>query len=198
MKTLTQLDSINPNTNLPQVSEARILSFAKHLSEEIGYRTVGTLEHALADAWMFEQAEQVKKSCQEVVASTGRKLECEVWRQEGSGSHRYAYSFCGPISCPLTVLARFDMMNKRLYKTYVSLYNIVVRISDGTPEGKAHAALFNAHLDSTLPSPGAADDAVSVGIMLDCMRVLIGTPGWELRHAIIFCEYLGRCELGSY
>lgn len=63
-------------------------------------------------------------------------------------------------------------------------------MSDGTPEGKKHALLLNAHLDSTLPSPGAADDAISVGIMLDCMRVLVDTPGWSPAHAVIFCETL--------
>ena len=56
------------------------------------------------------------------------------------------------------------MMNKRLYKTYVKLSNIVMRISNGTSEGKEHAILVNSHLDSTLPSPGAADDAISVGV----------------------------------
>ncbi|KAG5727720.1 hypothetical protein E4T56_gene20743 [Termitomyces sp. T112] len=162
---LTEL--ADPVTNLPQISEARILGFAKYLSEEIGYRTVGTVEHALADTWMVRQAEAVKRNCEEVVAATGRKLECEIWRQEGSGSHR------------------FDMMSKRLYKTYVDLTNIVVRISDGTPEGKEHAVLVNAHLDSTLPSPGAADDALPVGVMLDCMRVLVNTPDWSPKHAII-------------
>ena len=81
------------------------------------------------------------------------------------------------------------MMGKRLYKTYVNLTNIVVRISDGTPEGKEHAVLINSHLDSTLPSPGAADDALAVGIMLDCMRVLIETPDWSPTHAIIFCAF---------
>jgi Zn-dependent M28 family amino/carboxypeptidase len=80
------------------------------------------------------------------------------------------------------------MMYKRLYKTYVNLTNIVVRISDGTPEGKEHAVLVNAHLDSTLPSPGAADDALSVGILLECMRVLVNTPEWSPSHAIIFRE----------
>jgi Predicted aminopeptidases len=80
------------------------------------------------------------------------------------------------------------MMNKRLYKTYVNLTNIVVRISDGTSEGKEHAVLVNAHLDSTLPSPGAADDALSVGILLECMRVLVNTPEWSPTHAIIFRE----------
>lgn len=80
------------------------------------------------------------------------------------------------------------MMGKRLYKTYVDLTNIVVRVSDGTPEGKEHAVLVSAHLDSTLPSPGAADDALSVGVMLDCIRVLTHTPGWTPNHAIIFCK----------
>ncbi|KAF8972707.1 hypothetical protein BDZ97DRAFT_1649998 [Flammula alnicola] len=158
----------DPITKLPQISEERILGVARHLSEDIGYRTVGTYEHALADRWMVEAAEQVQQNCERIVNKTGRKLECEVWRQEGSGNHR------------------FDMMGKRLYKTYVNLSNIIVRVSDGTPEGKKHAVLVNSHLDSTLPSPGAADDALSVGVMLDCMRVLVETPEWSPKHAIIF------------
>lgn len=80
-------------------------------------------------------------------------------------------------------------MGKRLYKTYVNLSNIIVRISDGTDRGKEHAILLNAHLDSTIPSPGAADDALSVGVMLDCMRVLVESPDWSPRHAAIFCEF---------
>ncbi|KAJ7197735.1 hypothetical protein GGX14DRAFT_470744 [Mycena pura] len=155
-------------TGLPQISEARILGVAKYLSEDIGYRTVGTYEHALADKWMVGQVEEAKRHCERVVRETGRKLECEIWRQQGSGTHR------------------FDMMGKRLYKTYHNVTNIVVRVSDGTAEGKKHALLLNAHLDSTLPSPGAADDAISVGIMLDCMRVLVDTPGWSPAHAVIF------------
>jgi Zn-dependent M28 family amino/carboxypeptidase len=83
-------------------------------------------------------------------------------------------------------VCRFDMMGKRLYKTYANLSNIIVRISDGTEEGKEHALLVNSHLDSTLPSPGAADDGLPVGVMLDCMRVLLGTPEWSPKHAAIF------------
>ena len=82
------------------------------------------------------------------------------------------------------------MMGKRLYKTYVNLTNIIVRISNGTPQGKEHAILVNAHLDSTLPSPGAADDALCVGTMMDVMRVLVETPGWSPEHAIVFCKSL--------
>jgi Zn-dependent M28 family amino/carboxypeptidase len=77
------------------------------------------------------------------------------------------------------------MINKRVCKTYVDLTNIVVRILDGTPEGKAHSVLVNAHLDSTLPRPGAADDAMPVGVIMKCMRA----PGWEPKHPIVFCEF---------
>lgn len=156
-------------TSLPQLSEAEVLSHSKYLSEDIGYRTVGTREHALGDAWMYEKAKELKRQCDEIIKkSPNRKLECEVWRQEGSGSHR------------------FDMMGKRLYKTYRDLSNIVMRVSDGTERGKEHAVLVNSHLDSTLPSPGASDDAISVGVMIECVRVLINTPDWEPTHAIIF------------
>jgi len=86
------------------------------------------------------------------------------------------------------ILSRFDMMGKRIYKTYVNLTNIIIRISDGTPAGKEHAILVNAHLDSTLPSPGAADDGLAVGVMLDVMRVLINTPDWSPKHSIVLCK----------
>ena len=77
--------------HLPQISESTILGYSKHLSEDIGYRIVGTREHALGDRWMVEQVERLKGECEKVVRDTvgGRALECEVWRQEGSGSHRY-------------------------------------------------------------------------------------------------------------
>ncbi|RPD64072.1 hypothetical protein L226DRAFT_544758 [Lentinus tigrinus ALCF2SS1-7] len=159
----------DPVTSLPQLSEAQILGHAKYLSEDIGYRTVGTREHALGDAWVLQQAEALRSECEAVVrAHPERKLQCEVWHQQGSGSHR------------------FDMMGKRLYKTYVNLTNIIVRVSDGTEAGKQHAVLVNSHVDSTLPSPGAADDALSVGVMLECIRVLANSPAWEPKHAIVF------------
>ena len=183
---ITSTHRTDPVTKLPQISESRILGVAKTLSEDVGYRIVGTREHAIADKWMVQAAEHVKQNCQRIINKTGRKLECEVWRQEGNGSHRYNCWTSTPSIQNLIIDFRFDMMGKRVYKTYVNLSNIVVRISNGTPEGKEHAVLFNAHLDSTLPSPGAADDAISVGILLDCMRVLVETPDWSPEHAIIF------------
>ncbi|KAH7910240.1 hypothetical protein BJ138DRAFT_132560 [Hygrophoropsis aurantiaca] len=163
---IEQYDAV---TTLPKISESTILGYAKYLSEDIGYRTPGTREHALADEWMTNKAHELKTECDRIVSrAQGRKLECEVWRQQGNGSHR------------------FDMMNKRLYKRYVNLSNIIIRVSDGTDEGKKDAVLVNSHLDSTLPSPGAADDALAVGVMIECMRVLVNTPNWSPKHAIIF------------
>ena len=89
---------MNPSTQLPQISEVNILGIAKYLSEDIGYRTVGTFEHALADTWMVQQAQMMRSECEKIATGTGRKLECEVWHQQGSGSHRYGVSFssiCG-------------------------------------------------------------------------------------------------------
>ncbi|KAF5390607.1 hypothetical protein D9757_002581 [Collybiopsis confluens] len=163
------LEPYNSLTNQPQISEPLILDTARILSEEIGFRTPGTREHALGEQYLWGQVIELKSQCDELVkVNPSRKLECEIWHQKGSGSHR------------------FDMMGKRLYKTYVGLGNIVVRLSDGTEEGKAHSVLVNAHLDSTLPTPGAADDAMAVGIMLECIRVLMETQDWEPSNSIIF------------
>jgi hypothetical protein len=81
--------SVDPGTGLPQISEAQILAYSRILSEDIGYRTVGTFEHALADKWMVDTAYEVQRECERLVrVDSGRKLECEVWHQRGSGSHR--------------------------------------------------------------------------------------------------------------
>ena len=88
----------------PQLSEAQVLAHAKYLSEDIGYRTVGSREHALGDAWILRQAEEVRAQCEAAVrAVPERKLECEVWHQKGSGHHRYVFITSTPepfLPCP--------------------------------------------------------------------------------------------------
>jgi Peptidase family M28 len=119
-------------------------------------------------------------------------LECEVWRQEGSGSHRYVPSRLilpfSSVGILITPYISFDMMNKRLYKTYVNLSTIVMRVSNGTSEGKEHVILVNSHLDSTLPSPGAADDAISVGVRFSgvWMPLRACTDGGVLNNARMY------------
>jgi hypothetical protein len=86
---LTNTPRVNPETGLPQISETQILSYVRHLSEDIGFRTVGTAGHAIADKWMVDTAHEVEKERQQLAeADPERKLECEVWHQRGSGAHR--------------------------------------------------------------------------------------------------------------
>lgn len=53
-------------------------------------------------------------------------------------------------------------MSHDVLKLYAGIANIVLKISakeppSGKPDGKQDAILLNAHIDSTLPSPGAAE-----------------------------------------
>lgn len=103
---LDRIPSYDPETNLPHPSEATILSYAKYLSEDIGYRTPGTREHAMADAWLLQKVQDIGDLCRQAVEKEPiRKLECTVWRQEGSGSHRYVVHQPAFISiCPSTLM----------------------------------------------------------------------------------------------
>lgn len=80
-------------------------------------------------------------------------------------------------------------MNRVIYKSYQDLTNILFRISSSQSEAKSLSILLNSHLDSTLPTPGAADDALAVAICLDIARVLIESAGrgeWDVGWSVIF------------
>jgi hypothetical protein len=79
----------------PQISEHRILSHVADLSdpEKIGFRTVGTKEHAAGDAWAVDQVKELVRLCDDVKATAsmmGRSVDlvCEWDRQQGSGTHK--------------------------------------------------------------------------------------------------------------
>ncbi|CCA75676.1 hypothetical protein PIIN_09666, partial [Serendipita indica DSM 11827] len=165
-------------TGKPQLSEARILSMVAELTDpyKVGFRTVGSREHALGDAWAVDQVQGLTALCDHVKSRAKTRgdtvdIECEWDRQQGSGTHK------------------FDIMNQVIYKSYQNLTNILFRISNSKPESKSLALLLNAHLDSTLPTPGAADDALSVAICFETARVLIESAGrgdWDVGWSIIF------------
>jgi hypothetical protein len=67
---------------------------------------------------------------------------------------------------------RFNILDHDLLKIYSGVRNIIFRIS--TPgRNSSNALLLGSHIDSTLPSPGAADDGMGVGVMLDIARVIV-------------------------
>ncbi|KII90214.1 hypothetical protein PLICRDRAFT_124119 [Plicaturopsis crispa FD-325 SS-3] len=61
-------------------------------------------------------------------------------------------------------------MSKLQYKAYIGLSNVAIRTPVSTPESKALTMLVNARLNNTLPSLGAADDALIGSVMLECTR----------------------------
>ncbi|KAJ9119852.1 hypothetical protein QFC24_005566 [Naganishia onofrii] len=139
----------------PVVSEANIMKHIQVL-EDIGYRIVGTVEAVEGELYVLDQAEALANKC-----AMSDVLECNLWYQKGDGMHQ------------------FDIMDHAVLKSYRGIGNIILQIggvnTTRTIEGDPinNAILLNAHIDSALPSPGAADDGVGVGVMLDCARVLI-------------------------
>ncbi|UZJ56054.1 hypothetical protein CBS101457_005374 [Exobasidium rhododendri] len=162
-------------TSPAHFSEQAALEHISVLSDTIGYRIVGTKQHVEAEQWLESVVKQYEGWHRTVEGSdagnfTGSALgdtQVEVWTQIGDGSHR------------------FDFMSSVVWKKYYSMSNVIVRISDGTEAGKEHAVLLNSHLDSTLPSPGAADDGAGVAIQLEMLRILTTAPRPRLRHAVI-------------
>lgn len=69
-------------------------------------------------------------------------------------------------------------------KMYTNMTNIIVRLSCG-PECDENAILLNAHYDTTLGSPGAADDALGCGVMMEILRIMSLRPAPK-KNSIIF------------
>lgn len=138
----------------PQFSEHLALQYVRALADDIGYRIVGTKTHVDSRDWLKREIQRLKDEL-ENDPIRNNMYEIEIENQLGSGSHR------------------FDMMGKVVMKQYSDIENVVVRISSKlNPRSKENAILVNAHLDSTLPSPGAADDALGIAIELETLRIL--------------------------
>ncbi|BFZ57962.1 hypothetical protein PYCC9005_005019 [Savitreella phatthalungensis] len=148
---VTTLQDGNGN---PHFSEKQALAYVSTLADSYGYRVVGAREHVASRDWLKQEIARLKSAND---ADPWRRdlYEIEVLNQKGTGSHR------------------FDMMGKVVMKQYADIENVVVRISSKrNPSSKQNAVLVNAHLDSTLPSPGAADDALGIAIQLELIRII--------------------------
>jgi Zn-dependent M28 family amino/carboxypeptidase len=68
-------------------------------------------------------------------------------------------------------------MDHDVLKMYGNVTNVIMRINTKNPPSGLRtgndAILLGSHIDSTLPAPGAADDGMGVGVMLDIARVLV-------------------------
>lgn len=75
-------------------------------------------------------------------------------------------------------------------KMYANMTNIIVRLSCGH-QCDENAILLNAHYDTTLGSPGAVDDALPIGVMVELIRILSQRPALK-KNSLIFCNNLLR------
>ncbi|WFD00250.1 hypothetical protein MYAM1_002998 [Malassezia yamatoensis] len=146
-------------------SEGNALLTIQHLSEDIGYRVVGTQQHIDAEEWVEQILNRFVGSHD--TGGNDYKTHVELFKQYGDGAHR------------------FEILGHPVWKQYYSMSNLIVRISDGTPESLQNTLLLNAHIDSTLPSPGAADDGAGVAIMMELLRVLTLPGAPRVKHGII-------------
>ncbi|EST09337.1 Peptidase M28 [Kalmanozyma brasiliensis GHG001] len=149
-------------------SEGNAVGVMQYLSVDIGYRIVGTKEHVEAEDWLEDILRRYEGYHNTGTPELPGRTQVEVFKQIGDGAHR------------------FDFMSNVVWKRYYSMSNLVVRISDGTDESKANSLLLNAHLDSTLPSPGGADDGVGVAILLEALRTLtLPNTGRKLYNSVV-------------
>nr|KIR45346.1 hypothetical protein I312_05389 [Cryptococcus bacillisporus CA1280] len=141
----------------PQPSEEIVLSHVQAL-ENIGYRTVGTHEALAGEQYVLNQVLELVEKC-----NAGGILNCEWWHQKGSGFHA------------------FEIIDHEVLKGYGGISNIILRIAAfhppsynvSKPKVEKDAILLGSHIDSTMPSPGASDDGIGVGVMLDTARILV-------------------------
>jgi len=148
-----------------EFSESLANEYIDHLAGTIGYRIVGTEEMAESLEYLHGILLSLKHQAERV----GSNKRFEIFTQVDDGAHL------------------FEFMGKKVWKKYFQLSNIIVKLSDPSiPSSQENAVLVNAHLDSTLPSPGAADDVAGVAVMLEAIRIITQSPNWPMHNGIVF------------
>lgn len=145
--------------DVTRFSEGNAMKHVQVLAGDIGYRIVGTAESIQAENYILGVLDEYKRTAAGIEGTP----DFEIIVQNGDGQHR------------------FDFMSKVVMKRYINITNIIVRLGGNDKP----ATLYNAHLDSTLPSPGAADDALPVGVMLETIRIMSRSTV-ERKNAAIF------------
>ncbi|KAG0230894.1 hypothetical protein BGW42_000616 [Actinomortierella wolfii] len=149
------LTDTDPVTGQPHFSEGNVRRIVHHLSSNIGWRLVGTPEELEAKNYLIHELDTLREQSR-IHGLKHPELtlpKMDIWVQVGDGSHR------------------FDFMSKVVMKMYTNMTNIIVRMSCG-PECDKNSILLNAHYDTTLGSPGAVDDGLGIGVMMEIIRVM--------------------------
>jgi len=85
------------------------------------------------------------------------------------------------------VSGTFFLKGYNIFQKYENIKNFVVRLSNTSyTDNHRPSILVNCHFDSVPQGPGASDDGVSCGIMLEIMRLMVTSPRVHLHNDIIF------------
>lgn len=136
-------------------SEGRALATTTVLAKDIGMRLVGSPQESMTINYILQTLKDIQK---------GASADFIIEVQNADGSHL------------------FEMMGVPVIKTYTNITNIIVTL--GCKECSQDAVLLNSHFDSTIVTPGAADDAASVAIMIELIRIFSKSP--NLKKSCIF------------
>ncbi|KAG0343852.1 hypothetical protein BG004_004934 [Podila humilis] len=151
------IEGTDPSTGQLQFSEHNVREVVRYMTRDIGYRVVGTEQELETKTYLIKELTRLRDQAQAEELFGGRQAKdlpnFDMWVQVGDGSHR------------------FDFMSKVVMKMYTNMTNIIVRLSCG-PECDKNSILLNAHYDTTLGSPGAADDALGCGVMMEIIRIM--------------------------
>ncbi|KAJ3197532.1 hypothetical protein HK101_002835 [Irineochytrium annulatum] len=153
---------------LPSAVETLHKDGVPHFSESVATRHVKALAEEIGTKGEEEAREYVVRVLKEIKAEAEKiapELSFDILTERGFGSHR------------------FDFMGEVVMKQYVNISSVVVKLSCG-PTCDQNAILVNSHLDSQIVTPGAADDAAGVAVMLEMARV-VSHSNRPLRNALI-------------
>ncbi|PKI85984.1 hypothetical protein MVES1_000153 [Malassezia vespertilionis] len=150
---------------VPYFSEGNAMLTIQHLAGDIGYRVVGTQQHVDAEKWAEDILRRYVGTHD--TGDGSYQTHVELFTQIGDGAHR------------------FEILGYPVWKQYYNMTNLIVRISDGSEQSKNNTLLLNAHLDSTPPSPGGADDGAGVAIMFEVLRILTLRGAPRVRNGLI-------------
>ncbi|KAF9111307.1 hypothetical protein BGX27_005120 [Mortierella sp. AM989] len=157
----------DPVSGKLQFSEENVRQVVRYMAQGIGYRVVGTEQELETKNYLIKELSNLKENARIEGLRSGQHLpNFDMWVQVGDGSHR------------------FDFMSKVVMKMYTNMTNIIVRLSCG-PECDENSILLNAHYDTTLGSPGAADDALGCGVMMEIIRIMSLRPAPK-KNSVIF------------
>ena len=106
---------------------------------------------AKASDYLLDQLEQI----QALAEKTRDDLNVEVEVQTVSGSYH------------------LDLFMTPVYLTYSGLDNLLLRITPDGVDKTAGALLVNAHFDTAIGSPGAADCASCTAIAIETARAIV-------------------------